>query len=456
MTVMNAVVPLVALLLGLAVGSALGVLVTRSRVAGLAAELAAERRNAAERTAYVEQTQQRLAEQFSALSAEALDQNNRRFLDLADARLKEAGTRATGELEQRRQAVEQVVGPLRDSLAELSTKLGEMENARIASYHKLTEQVGSLGETSAKLRDETSALVTALKAPQARGRWGELHLRRCVEMAGMVEYCDFVEQATAATEDGSVRPDLVIRLSGSKNVVVDAKVSLAAYLEAAQSQDADVSLDRLRAHARSLRRHVDDLGGKRYWSAFSPAPEFVVLFVPGEAFLAPALEHDPALLEHAMGKRVVIATPTTLVTMLRTVAYSWQQTALTENAQKVFDLGRTLYERLSKLGDHVDKLGRSINRVVGDYNNAVGSLESRVLVTARQLSELKVVDQPLDAPGPVEQTAKVLTSNELLVSAEEGRQLRIVAGDDGYDNTCQQLGEDPDQGSGARAGSGTS
>jgi len=259
--------------------------------------------------------------------------------------------------------------------------------------------------------------VTALRRPEARGRWGEMQLRRVVELAGMASRCDFDEQVTVTTADGPVRPDMVIRLAGGKNIVVDSKVSLAAYLEAAETSDADVREARLGAHARHLREHVDRLAAKAYWGALSPSPEFVVLFVPGEAFLAPALEQDPGLLEHAMAHKVHIATPTTLVTMLRTAQYAWQQAALSDNARAVFDLGRELYDRIASLGKHVDGLGKALTNAVSTYNRTVGSLESRVLVSARKLSDLGVVEAELGALRPVEETVRALSAPELSIEA---------------------------------------
>jgi DNA recombination protein RmuC len=273
----------------------------------------------------------------------------------------------------------------------------------------LAKQVDFVRHSSDQLRSETQTLVKALQRPEARGRWGELQLRRVVELAGMTHHCDFEEQATAHTVDGTVRPDLVVRLTGGKTIVVDSKVSLAAYLDAAAGDT-----ERLSAHARHVREHVDRLAAKAYWQAFSPSPEFVVLFIPGEAFLAPALDHDPALLEYAMAKRVHIATPTTLITMLRTASYTWQQAALSSNARLVFDLGRELYERLSTLGGHMDELGRSLSGSIKAYNRAVGSLESRVFVSARKLNELGVTEAALDAPRPVEETPRALSAAELL------------------------------------------
>lgn len=353
--------------------------------------------------------QARLALQFQELSAAALERNNAQFVALAEGRLRVAETRAAGELDQRRRAVEQLVGPLREALDRVEVQLRGLEQARTAAYASLVEQVGFVRETSEQLRAQTASLVGALRAPQARGRWGEMQLRRVVEVAGMVEHCDFDEQPTLVTADGVQRPDLVVRLSGGRSVVVDAKVPLTAYLEAADAADDARRAERVAAHARQLRAHVDALAGKAYWSAVSPAPEFVVLFVPGEAFLAPALEHDPGLLEHAMSRRVVVATPTTLIALLRTVAFSWQQAALTDNARVLFDAARELHGRLTTFVGHVDRLGRSLGRAVGDYNAAVGSLETRVLPQLRRIRDTGAVDADVPPPRPIDDAPRSVT-----------------------------------------------
>jgi DNA recombination protein RmuC len=330
-----------------------------------------------------------------------------------------AGTRdeTDRELAGQRQAVEHLVGPLREQLALVEAHLRGLESERVRAFAELREQVNGVRRSSELLGRETGALVDALRKPQARGRWGEVQLRRVVEHAGMLERCDFTEQATVLSADGAtLRPDLVVQLAGGRSVVVDAKVTLAAYLEAAESDDERFREDRLDAHARHLRQHVDRLADKAYWSALVDAPEFVVLFVPGEAFLAPALERDPALLEHAFARRVHIATPTTLVSLLRTMAYAWQQEALTANAQAVFTTGKDLYARLGSLGAHVDKLGRTLGTAVADYNRTVGSLERTVLPAARRMSELGVVDAPLPVPREVDAVAKPLTAPHLVES----------------------------------------
>jgi DNA recombination protein RmuC len=393
--------------IGLAVGIVIGFALARARLA----DAQARARAAEEKAAYVEE---QLADRFQSLSTRALDANNLRFLELAESRLSASRAEATGELEQRRQAVEHLITPLRETLAKVERQLQETESGQRAARAELAQQMEFVRHSSDQLKAQTGALVRALRRPEARGRWGEMQLRRVAEIAGMARFCDFDEQAGADTADGRLRPDMVVRLAGGKNIVVDSKVSLAAYLEAAEAGDSDLSAARLDAHSRHLREHVDRLAAKEYWRAFSPAPEFVVLFIPGEAFLAPALERDPGLLEYAMNKRVHIATPTTLITMLRTAGYAWQQAALSENARAVFDLGRELYDRLGALGRNVDAVGKALGRAVASYNKAVGSLETRVLVSARRLSELGVTDRGLDAPDLVEELPRPLAMPEFV------------------------------------------
>jgi DNA recombination protein RmuC len=430
---MASILLLVGLIVGACLGVAIGYLYARSRLAGASAEFAAQARAAeeraraaADRAALVNQAAAEraelvdgyLAERFQALSAQALDQSQQRLMEFSEIRLRAANLSAASELDSRRNAVEQLVEPLKLTLARVEAQLRESEAARQSSHAALSEQVKFAMATSEQLRAQTQALVTALRRPEARGRWGEMQLRRVVELAGMSPRCDFDEQVTAqdprAAGGGYVRPDLVVRLAGGKNIVVDSKVSLAAYLEAAETDDDEVREARLAAHARHLKDHVDQLAAKSYWSALSPAPEFVVLFIPGEAFLAPALEREPGLLEYAFGRKVHIATPTTLVTMLRTAQYAWQQAALSENARAVFDLGRELYERLNGLGGHVDAVGKALTNAVLAYNRAVGSLESRVLVTARKLNQLGVTDVELEQAKPVEVSVRAVAAPELL------------------------------------------
>ncbi len=302
-----------------------------------------------------------------------------------------------------------LVSPVRDALERMEEHLRDLERARSSAYGALVEQVGAMRTTSEQLRTETAALVSALRAPQSRGRWGEMQLRRVVEVAGMVEHCDFDEQPTVA---GGQRPDMVVRLAGGRALVVDAKVPLSAYLEGVDAAYDDERAARFAAHAKALRAHVDALAGRAYWHAVEGSPELVVLFVPGEAFLAPALEHDPALLEYAMSRRVVVASPTTLVAMLRAVGYAWQQSSLADNARQVFDVAAELHRRLATFAGHVDHLGKALGRAVGDYNAAVGSLESRVLPQVRRLREMRVVEHELPVPHVVDTTPRRVTAPE--------------------------------------------
>jgi DNA recombination protein RmuC len=327
------------------------------------------------------------------------------------------------DLAHQQQSVRQLVEPLREQLGRVEGQLRGLETERARAFGELSKQVDTVRQSSELLGRETAALVNALRKPQARGQWGEMQLRRVVEHAGMLERCDFEEQTTVRDADGrALRPDLVVRLAGRRSVVVDAKVTLAAYLEAAESTDEAFREQRLMAHARHLREHVDRLADKAYWQQFADAPEFVVLFVPGEAFLAPALERDPALLEHAYARRVHIATPTTLVSLLRAVAYAWQQHSLTENAQDVFRAGKELYTRLSTLGGHVDKLGRSLNSAVTDYNKTVASMERNLLPSARRMADLGVAQEELTGPRSVDAVAARLVSPELtLVAVQDER-----------------------------------
>jgi DNA recombination protein RmuC len=285
-------------------------------------------------------------------------------------------------------------GEAADALEAVQAQLVSLERRRVGSDASLQEQLRTMAETSRQLRAETSQLVSALRAPQVRGRWGELQLERVVEAAGLTEHVDYVTQATATDAGPAQRPDLVVHLAGGKQIVVDSKVAFNGYLEAMEARDEQTQADRLRAHARALRRHVDQLADKAYWQRFTPNPEFVICFVPADAFLDAALREDPALLEHAFARDVVLATPSTLVAVLRTIGYTWRQEALAENAAAIHDLGRELYRRISTMGAHVERLGRSLSASVSAYNDAVGSLERRVVSTARRMSELGVV-----APG---------------------------------------------------------
>ncbi len=396
--VMDVAVTFLVALICLAAGIAIGVLYARSRVAVDSARLQ-------ERLAAAQAGEQRLEQSLRSLTHDAAREQS--------------------------ETLNTLVGPLRESLARYEREITEMERARHGAYSELRTQLREVAGTSDQLRTQTGQLVAALRAPQVRGRWGEHQLRRIVEAAGLVEHCDFDEQVSASTDAGGVRPDLVVRLAGGKQVVVDAKAPFTGYLEAMEARDEQTRTARLDAHARHLRGHVDQLAGKTYWSAFETTPEFVVLFVPADTFLDAALQRDPTLLEHGFARNVVIATPATLIALLRTVAYAWRQDALAANAAEVHRLGKELYGRLATMGGHVAKLGGALSGAVTAYNKTVGSLESRVLVTARKFADLGLAGEveaaeSLAAPPQVELAGRQLQAPELVASEQSS----LVAFDD--------------------------
>jgi DNA recombination protein RmuC len=381
--------------------------------ARLQADLAGERRAAQERSESFKRVTEELAEKFKALSRDALKDNNQEFLNLARATLEKFQVSAKGELEQRQQAIDQLVKPLKDSLEKVDGKIGELEKARAGAYAELREQVRALATSQMQLQSETGNLVKALRTPHIRGRWGEIQLRRVVELAGMLQYCDFTEQETVATEDSRIRPDVIVRLPGNRTIVVDAKVPFEAFYESISATDDAVRIDRLKEHARLVRTHIGALSRKSYWETVQPTPEFVLLFLPGENFYSAALEQDPKLIEDGINQRVIIATPTTLIALLKAISYGWQQEQRAANADEVGKLGKELYDRMRTFVSYFADIGRNLDRALESYNKGVGSLEARVLVTARKFKERgAIAGEEIETIEPVDKSTRTLSLDE--------------------------------------------
>jgi len=345
---------------------------------------------------------------FKALSSDALKSNNQSFLDLATASLSKFQEGAKNELEKRERAIDELVKPLKESLQKVDTKIETIEKARTSSYASLSEQIKLLSDSQLNLRNETSNLVKALRTPHIRGRWGEIQLRRIVEMVGMLEHCDFLDQHTVSTEEGRLRPDLVVKLPNNRSIVVDSKVPLMAYSDSLSAPDDNARISYLRDHARQVKNHLMQLGQKAYWEQY-PGADFVVLFIPGETFFFAALEQDPSLIEFGVERGVLIATPTSLIGLLRVVAYGWRQEQIEEDAKKISDLGAELYDRTRALAAHFVDLRKGLDRAVDSYNKAAGSLERRVLISARKLMELTTTSaEDIPFAEPIDKAARAL------------------------------------------------
>jgi DNA recombination protein RmuC len=429
------------LITGLCAGCAIGFAIAwtiggraREELAAIDARAEEQERAAADKLAYVTNMRRELADAFKALSAQALDSTSATFLQLATATLDKHQVQARGELEAREKAVDALVQPIKESLTRVDGKIEQLERTRLNAYSSLNEQLRSLVETHLpQLRSETANLVKALRQPTTRGRWGEVQLKRVVELAGMLEHCDFVEQPTAEGEDGRQRPDVIIKLPGGRQIVIDAKVPIAAYLDAHEAADDNTRGKHLERHAELVRTHATALGRKAYWDTFSPSPDFVIMFLPGEMLYTAALQQDAGLIEAVTSEKVVLATPGSLIALLRTIALGWREQALALNAQEVAQLGRQLYERVGTLAAHWSDVGDKLEKAVGSYNKSVGALETRVLVTARKFVELKAAtadDGELEAPKPVEALprpliAPELTSRDAAVAQARERAIRV-------------------------------
>jgi len=374
------------------------------RLAELATTLELERKSAQEKLQALEQARAQLGDTFAMLSSEALKHNNAEFLRLAQEKLKQFHIQAEGELTRKEQAIAHLVAPIKELLEKTRSQIREIEHERKEAYGSISKHLESLAQTQQLLHGETRNLVQALRRPEVRGQWGELTLRRLVELAGMVQYCDFYEQEHTDTAEGAIRPDMIVRMPGGREIVVDVKTPLDAYISAVETPDETARRQHLERHSRKVRERVQELAGKSYWSQFKRSPDFVVLFIPGEHFLSAALDHDPALLEDALGKKVILATPTSLVALLRAIAFGWNQQAITENAERIRDLGEDLYKRLTTFGEHLARIGRQLGGSLEAYNKAVGSYERQVLSGARKFTELGISGtKPLDSPEQIEQ-----------------------------------------------------
>lgn len=386
----------------------------KSQLAELNANLKNEIKNSTEKLKLLEDAKTELTNAFQALSSDALSKNNKTFLDLAKENLEKFQNKAKADLKGREDAISELVKPLKESLGKVDQKIAEIEKERGAAYASLTEQVKSLSATQGKLQNETQNLVKALRAPQVRGRWGEMTLKRVAELSGMVEHCDFSEQISQTTETGRLRPDMIVRLPGGKQIVVDAKTPLQAYLNALETQVESEQEAHLKDHTRQVQDHLRQLGQKSYWDQFKPTPEFVVMFVPGESFFSAALKHNPALIEQGVEQGVILATPTTLISLLKSVGYGWRQEKLAQNAEEISELGKQMYERIATLVGHLEKLGDSLKNSVEHYNKTIGAIESRVLPATRKFEELGVKSKDrIERVSMVEKTPRLLAISDI-------------------------------------------
>lgn len=394
----------------------------QKRVAELETAVQLEQKNFQEKIALLEQSEARLKETFQNLSSEALSKNSANFIDIAKLTFEKMQQGAQKDLESRQQSITDFMKPMQESLSKIDGTLQEVEKTRVGAYEGLKSQIHHLMTAQKELKSETVNLVHALKTPQVRGRWGEMQLRRVVEMAGMVAHCDFMEQVSTDSEEekeGKLRPDMIVNLPGGQHVIIDAKAPMSAYLKAMETDELDQKKAFYQDHARLIRQHIKQLSARSYWSQFSPSPEFVVLFLPGEQFFSAALQEDPGLIELGAENKVILSTPTTLIALLRAVSYGWRQEKLAENAREISKLGQMLYDRLADLTQHLSKVGRHLGQAVGAYNQTVGSFEQRVMVSARRFESLGIdAKKSTDPIAPVDVKERDLIENDSPVSKE--------------------------------------
>lgn len=415
----------------------------KAQMSEQATRIAEMQKAADEKTVLLTQAKEALAETFKSISNEALRTTAESFMNMARTEMERYKADSSGDLVGRQKAVEDLVRPLRDSLDKVDQQLREIEEKRVNAYSSLTHQLSSMALSQERLNAETSNLAKALKATGAKGRWGEMQLRRVVELAGMVEYCDFQEQPAVPLDDGVTRPDMLIRLPGGRQIAVDTKTPFMAFLEAVEAKDESVRTNRLQEHAEQVRGHIGKLGSKQYWEQFLHRPEFVVMFLPGDTFYSAALEQDSSLIEHGVAQNVIVATPTTLISLLRAVSYGWRQEKVDQNAQKIQELGKALYDRVKGLAEHFARIGVGLETTIRAYNGAVGIFENRVLVAARRLRELGAGTDEISEVKQVERTP--------LSTSESANVMQLVPGPGpnesypSYDVSGAATSDDPDR-----------